>query len=499
MKYDYIIVGAGIGGLSAGLNLAFNNKKVLVLEKNSLPGGLVTTFKRGRFEFDASLYDLMDYGNDKHIGSLQRLFKKYDLEIETLPIPYNVRIKSIDDKFDEVIKGEIDDWVLRLEELHSGSMSTFRSLLPILKEVHEALVALKKGRKNWEKDFPNFIKYLDKNAYEALVDLNLPNDTIHILGYIWIEIGSPLNKLNFIDFAEYMYKYIFKRPVALQNKNIDLTLKLANKFEELGGTIYCRSYVDEIKDQEEGKEVILKDGTIYTAKEVICDLSERYVLKELIKDNLPLANQKENARTISMNGLVIYLGLNKSYQDLKLYNYRYYEFQNLNSTINIKHMKKFYHHTLEAVVPNIVNEQASPKNTTILVLKTLYHGDVWNSVTKENYYQIKEELANELIEEFESTFHVDIKEYIEEMEIATPFTIERYTNNINGCMFGPMRLGYDNSIHRLLSYEEEKIPHLSFVGASSIFGNGVDNAFYSGYYITEKLLEEERRSKDGNN
>ena len=45
MKYDYIIVGAGIGGLSAGLNLAFNNKKVLVLEKNSLPGGLVTTFK----------------------------------------------------------------------------------------------------------------------------------------------------------------------------------------------------------------------------------------------------------------------------------------------------------------------------------------------------------------------------------------------------------------------------------------------------------------------
>ena len=232
MKYDYIIVGAGIGGLSAGLNLAFNNKKVLVLEKNSLPGGLVTTFKRGRFEFDASLYDLMDYGNDKHIGSLQRLFKKYDLEIETLPIPYNVRIKSIDDKFDEVIKGEIDDWVLRLEELHSGSMSTFRSLLPILKEVHEALVALKKGRKNWEKDFPNFIKYLDKNAYEALVDLNLPNDTIHILGYIWIEIGSPLNKLNFIDFAEYMYKYIFKRPVALQNKNIDLTLKLANNISE---------------------------------------------------------------------------------------------------------------------------------------------------------------------------------------------------------------------------------------------------------------------------
>ena len=180
MKYDYIIIGAGIGGLSAGLNLAFNHKKVLILEKNSLPGGLVTTFKRGRFEFDASLYDLMDYGSLEHVGSLQRLFKKYDIEIEALPIPYNIRIKSIDDKFEEVIKGEIDDWVLRLEELYSGSMSTFRSLLPVLKEIHEALGALKSGRKNLEKDFPNFIKYIDKNAYDALVDLNVPSNTIHI-------------------------------------------------------------------------------------------------------------------------------------------------------------------------------------------------------------------------------------------------------------------------------------------------------------------------------
>lgn len=494
MNYDYIIVGAGIGGLSAGLNLAFNKKKVLILEKNSLPGGLVTTIKRGRFEFDASLYDLMDYGSEEHVGSLQRLFKKFNLDIDVLPIPYNIRIKSLDDKFDEVIKGDIDDWILRLEELYSGSMSTFRSLLPVLKEIDEALNALKKGKKNALKDFPNFKKYLDKNAYDALVDLNLPTETIHVLGYLWIEIGSPLNKLSFIDFAEFMYKYIFKRPVALSNKNIDFILKLAKRFQELDGKIYYRSCVSEIKDLGEMQEVILKDGTSYKAKEVICDLSERYVFKNLIKKDYPFVNQKENARTLSMNGLVVYLGLNKSYQDLKLYNYRYYEFQNLNSAANMKSMKEFYHHTIEAIVPNIVNEKASPKNTTILVLKTLYNDVLWNKINASNYYQIKNDLANGLIEEFESAFNIDIKEYIEEMVVATPFTFERFTNNINGSFFGPMRLGYDNSIHRLISYEEERLPHLSFVGSSSIFGSGVDNAFYSGYYITEKLLEDERRN-----
>ena len=490
MNYDYIVVGAGMGGLGAALNLAFNNKKVLVLEKNSLPGGVVTTFKRGRFEFDVALYDLMDYGNDEHVGSLQRLFNKYNLGVEVKPIPYNIRIKSIDDNFDEVIKGEIDDWILRLEELYRGSMSTFRSLLPVLKEIHEALMALKKGRKNLEKDFPNFIKYLDYNAIDALVDLNIPSKTINVLGYLWIEIGSPLNKLNFIDFAECLYKYIFKRPVGLANKNIDLALKMVNRLEELGGKIYYRSLVVEIRDNNDKKEVVLSDGTIYKAKEVICDLSERYVLKNLIKEDYPEAQAKENARTISMNGLVVYLGLNKSYQDLRLYNYRYYQFQNLNSVTNIKSMKKLSHHTIEAIVPNIINENASPKNTTILVLKTLYLNDAWNGVNKDNYYQIKETLANELIEEFEQAFNIDIKEYIEEIEIATPFTFARYTNSINGCMFGAMRLGYDNSIHRLLSYEDERILHLSFVGGSSLLGSGVDNAFYSGYYITEKLLNE---------
>ena len=54
MIYDYIVIGTGLGGLGAGLNLAAHNKKVLMLEKNSLPGGLVGTFKKGRFEFDTS-------------------------------------------------------------------------------------------------------------------------------------------------------------------------------------------------------------------------------------------------------------------------------------------------------------------------------------------------------------------------------------------------------------------------------------------------------------
>ena len=58
-------------------------------------------------------------------------------------------------------------------------------------------------------------------------------------------------------------------------------------------------------------------------------------------------------------------------------------------------------------------------------------------------------------------------------------------------MLGYMRLGYDNSIHRLISFDDEVIPNISFVGSASLLGGGAHNAFYSGYYVTEKLLKGE--------
>ena len=45
MKYDVIVIGAGLGGLTAGAKLSGEGKKVLVLEQHDRPGGCATTFK----------------------------------------------------------------------------------------------------------------------------------------------------------------------------------------------------------------------------------------------------------------------------------------------------------------------------------------------------------------------------------------------------------------------------------------------------------------------
>ena len=60
--YDVVVVGGGLGGLSAAAFLAKEGKKVLLLERQNVPGGYATSFLRGRFEFEISLHELSGWG-----------------------------------------------------------------------------------------------------------------------------------------------------------------------------------------------------------------------------------------------------------------------------------------------------------------------------------------------------------------------------------------------------------------------------------------------------
>ena len=48
-KYNTIVVGGGIAGLTAAVYLAREGKKVLLIEKNEECGGLVNTFSHNGF------------------------------------------------------------------------------------------------------------------------------------------------------------------------------------------------------------------------------------------------------------------------------------------------------------------------------------------------------------------------------------------------------------------------------------------------------------------
>ena len=60
-KYDAIVIGAGLSGLAAGIRLAMFGKKVCILEKHSIPGGLNSFYQRKGIQFDVGLHALTNF------------------------------------------------------------------------------------------------------------------------------------------------------------------------------------------------------------------------------------------------------------------------------------------------------------------------------------------------------------------------------------------------------------------------------------------------------
>jgi len=86
MKYDIIIVGGGLGGLTAGAKLAKEGKRILLIEQHDKPGGCATTFKRKDFIMEVGLHE-MDGPSPSDIKT--KLFNELDAfnKVTFLPIP----------------------------------------------------------------------------------------------------------------------------------------------------------------------------------------------------------------------------------------------------------------------------------------------------------------------------------------------------------------------------------------------------------------------------
>ena len=68
--YDFIILGSGMGGLTAAAVLAKNGYQVLVLEKNHQIGGSLQVFSRDKCVFDTGVH---------YIGGLDKGENLYQL------------------------------------------------------------------------------------------------------------------------------------------------------------------------------------------------------------------------------------------------------------------------------------------------------------------------------------------------------------------------------------------------------------------------------------
>jgi phytoene dehydrogenase-like protein len=185
LKYDSIVVGGGMAGLTCAAYLAREGRSVLLIEKNMECGGLVNTFSHNGFRFDAGIRAL------ENAGIIFPMLKELGIEMEVIKSPVSVGVgKEILNIRD--IKS-LDDYSDMLKRLYPGYESETDKIIGVIRKVMKHMDVLY-GVEN-----PNFRDISGDRAY--LFGELLPWLPKFLFTMVWI------NKMN-VPVEPYLEKIV---------------------------------------------------------------------------------------------------------------------------------------------------------------------------------------------------------------------------------------------------------------------------------------------------
>lgn len=508
MHYDAVVIGAGNGGLAAALTLADAGKKVLLAERHNLPGGFATSFVRGRFEFEASLHELCDFGTPGNSGNLYALFEELGVldKIEFVTVPEAYRVITLDTGEDYTMPFGVQNFIDKMESYVPGSRESTATFFALADECRRAMAYLTQMRGNpdtavLKSEYPNFMRVAAYPIDKVLNAIKMPKKAQEILNVYWSYLGTPEDQLSFLHYALMVNLYITHGAQIPKNRSHGISCALANTILEKGGEIWYNSEVEHIITKN-GRVagVRFADGKEVATEHVVSNASPHLVYgrmvdpKDIPEEELKLAN----ARGLAGRGVSMFLGLNKSPEELGLHDYSYFIYHSLDTKAEFGGMETIENPAQVTVCLNAALPDCSPKGTTILYFTSLYFSDFFGGLANaENYFDIKEKMANCLIDGFERATGAKIRDAIEEIEVGSPVTYAHYTGAPQGAIYGYLLTGLDNMMPRIMCmYNEKHLPGLHFCGGHAMRGSGYNSSYQSGNLAAKFTLMDMKKEAE---
>lgn len=517
-NYDIIVIGAGCGGLSAAVCAAKEGKKTLLLERHNSPGGFASSFIRGRFEFDVSLHQLCGFGKEAGLGETRRLFEYMGVsdKLRWVNVPDAFRLITTakdGSHIDATMPFGVEAFIEAMEKYVPGSKPSMTKLFKLADEIEASsdyfsANDIKTGigsLRSLLKEHGNFIRTAPYSVNNVLDALGVPMKAQDIFNAYWLYLGVDTSKLSFIHYASMVNSYIKHGAVIPAERSHAMSMALAGAFEDYGGEIRYNSHVSRITFKDgQASGVVLKNGEKIKCNHIICSLSPNTVFGKMMKkSDVPVsALKRTNARSFGARGACLYLGLNRSPEELGLKDYSFFITDTADTKKQYALMNSIDSNNAQvAVCLNIANPDCSPSGTTILCITTLYTDNCWANVEPENYFDEKDLLAARLIANFENATGTTIHNSIEELEIATPVTFARYANTPQGTVYGYYGDDWDGIIPRIMTEATDcDTKGLRFCGGWGTQLSGVSSAIASGRNAAFATFGDiEEKNKEGSN
>jgi len=494
--YDAVVIGAGLGGLSAAAAFARQGFKVLVLEQHSVPGGYASAFKRpGGFTFDVSLHSTT-VGIREGIANLISGFPEIE---DVVFVPHKPLYRAIYPGHDiRVPHSDVSAYVKTLKSHFPGEADGIDGIFADMRGFADELGRLQAAggqvdMSTFPASFPLVFKNFNR-TWGTMLDDRIKDPKLKgVISGLWGYFGLPPSKVSTFYYAMPLMGYLEGGgyyPVGTSQRMSDAFVGLIKKN---GGEVKLNTKVERILVRDHAATgVKTADGAEYRARAVISNANAPDTFtrmmpdeKEFLKD---LLARMDNL-SISFSTFLVWMGLKTD----------------LVRKAGLKESEIFYNtsYDVEADYRDILagglpenpgfgltvydnlGPGFSPKGKNTLNIIVMQGYDYWKKYetdyfygNKDAYTKEKMRLAGILIDKVEKTLLPGLRKSIEVLEVATPLTNIRFTGHPRGAIYG-WNQTVDNSGQRRFP-QTTPIKNLYLSGAWTFPGHGYGACVPSG-------------------
>lgn len=495
--YDAIVIGSGMGGLTAAALLARKGFDTLLFEKEKQVGGYVVSFKRGGFTFDATGAFV---GGSQEGGEFYHLLKEVGAqeEIEFIPIQH---IRNIYPGFEvHLHQGGFPSYLETLLDLFPEEERGLKAYLSLVKKIAEEVKSY--SEMTWAKRiffpfyFRNLIRFQRTN-HGTILDRFFKGQEIKNALHT-LPATEPPSRLSFLFVATLISKVLMEGVSYPKGGMGKMAGAIAKAFLHAGGELHLQNEVDQILIKNGRVEgVVTKDGKIFQSPLIISNINPNLLVKMFPPEIQPILLRRTKGFEYSLSCFILYIATDL---DLRGMGFPYFTYLRFLHDLEEEHRilrsgNVPKNPTLIVSIPTLLDPLLAPPGQHLIkALVTVpysYQGD-WGEDDPEKYQKIKEEFSQEIIELLELKLIPHLRKHILFCEAATPLTLERYTGNERGAMYGlasiPQQMGPSRPPHRT------PIPGLFQVGHYTRPSHGIVGASLSGLFAVRSILKQLHRA-----
>jgi prolycopene isomerase len=495
-RYDAIVIGAGMGGLTAAALLAKKGLKVLLLEKEDQVGGYVVSFKRQGFTFDATGAFV---GGCHEGGEFYQILNEIGAreDIEFIPIEH---VRNIYPGFEIQLRpGGFHSYTDALFGLFPQEENGLKTYLSLVERIGEEIKSYSEITVIQKILFPFYFRNLvrfHRSSHKAILDRFFKGREIKMALHS-LPVTEPPSRLSFLFLAVMINKALMEGVFYPKGGMGKISETMASAFLRSGGEVRLQAEADQIRIRDGRVEgVLTKDGEIFQAPLVISNVNPN-LLAKMLPDRIREPFAKRWSRLeYSLSCFILYVATDLDLRGMDLPYFTY-----LRSLSDLEEEDRILRRgeipqspTMMVSIPTMLDPSLAPLGQHVLsvLINVPYHyQERWGGGDSEKYRQIKEDFSQKILRQLELKLIPGLRDHLLFYEAATPLTLERYTGNELGAMYGlastPQQVGNLRPPH------ETPIPGLYQVGHYTRPSHGIVGASLSGFIAGRIILKKLHR------